>query len=55
MKEVRKEDLPSVHGGAEEAGTVVDTSPYPTPDPAPSGIAGDPLSPPTLPQKHVET
>jgi hypothetical protein len=55
MKEVRKEELDRVQGGAELAGTVGDTLPFPV-----VPLPGTPISDtttlaPTLPQKHVET
>ena len=55
MKEVRKEDLPDVHGGADLVGTVGDTLPFPvTPLPT-TTISDSSTLPPTLPEKHVET
>ena len=55
MKEVLKEELSGVHGGAELAGTVGDTLPFPVVPLPPVTISDSSTLPPTLPQKHVET
>jgi len=55
MKEVRKEDLPGVHGGAEVTGTVGDTLPFPVVPLPPVTISDSTTLAPTLPEKHVET
>lgn len=55
MKDVRKDELPNVQGGADLVGTVADTLPYPVPDPTTATTLDGSLLPPTLPQKHVET
>ena len=55
MKEVRKEDLPGIHGGAELAGMVGDTLPFPIAPLPTETICDSSTLPPTLPEKHVET
>ena len=55
MKEVRKDELPEVQGGAQLVGIVIDTLPQPVATTTPGAIEDGALQPPTLPQKHVET
>ena len=55
MKDVSKDELSNVQGGADLVGTVADTLPCPVPNPTTATTLDGSLLPPTLPQKHVET